>query len=97
MTSHFLAKGVDRSFTSKLDSAALGFLVSGSHADRKYAVARNHFHEDMNIGRTGCAPNSRDNYNLRMDVFRLICDAVSALSFILFAVLIVYRPALWTA
>ena len=75
--SHFLAKGFSRSFAPRLDSAALAFLVYGFHSDGKNAVERDRFHEDVEIGRAGCSPGSKENFTLRHDLFKLICDVVS--------------------
>lgn len=98
VTSYFLERGVNLSFVSKLDSASLGFLVSGSHADGKHAVERDHFHEEFRIGRAGSTAGPRENYNMRQDIFKLICDAVSLLFYCRLAMLIALsRAALWTA
>lgn len=75
--SHFLTKGFSPSFSSNLDSASLAFLVSGYHTDGKNAVERDRFHDDVDVGRAGCRPNSQENFNLRQDMFKLICDTVS--------------------
>lgn len=93
---YFLDTGVNPLLTSRVDSASLGFLVSGSHADGHHTVQRDRFHDAFRIGRRGCK-DSRENYDLRQDIFGLICDTVSPPSFHLLTMLITRRPALWTA
>lgn len=74
---YFLSRGISNSLQPRLDSAALGFLVFGLHSDGDHHVARDRFHDAFRTGRKGCSPGSRENYDLRQDLFKLMCDAVS--------------------
>ncbi|EPS93652.1 hypothetical protein FOMPIDRAFT_1055766 [Fomitopsis schrenkii] len=75
---YFLSRGISNSLQPRLDSAALGFLVFGLHSDGDHHVARDRFHDAFRTGRKGCSPGSRENYDLRQDLFKLMCDAACA-------------------